>query len=262
MASSLGEKLRQAREAKGMELRDVADNTRITLEYLRSIEDDNYKSLPGGIFNKGFVRSFAKAVGIDEKEALADYNNLMAQQGTVTTIADDEPISRPSKVLLNENQDRSPFMRIFLSLIVLGLVGAGIYFGYQYWQNRFANAPVTVAPSPTPAINNSNNAAAASTPTTQIIADELKVQIKAMTEDVSLVATVDNGKKTSYLLKAEQTQDFSAQQSLKLVYSKYKANALQITINGKPVVSPAAPKPNAQAVEMEITKENFAQYVK
>ncbi len=261
MASSLGEKLRQAREAKGMDLRDVADNTRITLEYLRLIEDDNYKSLPGGIFNKGFIRSFAKVVGVDEKEALADYNNLMAQQGTVTTIADDEPISRPSKVLLNENQDASPFRRIFLALIVLGLVGAGIYFGLQYWQNRFNNAPVAVTPTPTPVTTNSNVPAVVTTPT-PLGADGLKVQVKAATEDVSLVATADNGKKTSYLLKAEQTQDFTAQQSLKLVYSKYKANALQITINGKPVTAPAAPKANAQAVEMDITRENFAQYFK
>ena len=262
MTPSLGEKLRQAREAKGMDLRDVADNTRITLEYLRSIEDDNYKSLPGGIFNKGFIRSFAKVVGIDEKEALADYNNLMAQQGTVTTIADDEPISRPNKVLLNENQDSSPFTRIFLALIVLGLVGAGIYFGLQYWQNHFANSSVIVTPTPTPAIANSSLPITAATPAPQTTTDGLKVQVKAASEDVSLVATTDGGKKISYLLKAEQTQDFAAQQALKLVYSKYKANALQITINGKPVTAPAAPKPNAQAIEMDITRENFAQYIK
>ena len=261
MTPSLGEKLRQAREAKGMDLRDVADSTRITLEYLRFIEDDNYKSLPGGIFNKGFIRSFAKVVGVDEKEALADYNNLMARQGTVTTIADDEPISRPNTVLLNENQDASPFRRIFLALIVLGLVGAGIYFGLQYWQNRFNNAPA-VAVTPTPAPANSNTPVAVSSPTPLASADGLKVQVKATGEDVSLVATTDNGKKISYLLKAEQSQDFAAQQSVKLVYSKYKVNALQITINGKPITAPVAPKPNAQAVEMEITRENFVQYFK
>ena len=44
--------------------------------YLESIENDDYSTLPGGIFNKGFVKSYAKYVGIDEQEALQDYTKL------------------------------------------------------------------------------------------------------------------------------------------------------------------------------------------
>src|SRR5687768_6323500 len=79
MAETLGEKLRHAREERGLSLSEVADQTRISSLYLESIENDDYRILPGGIFNKGFVKSYAKYVGINEQEALQDYANLVAE---------------------------------------------------------------------------------------------------------------------------------------------------------------------------------------
>src|SRR5687767_95392 len=79
MSQTLGEKLRQAREAKGISVSQVAEQTRISPLYIQSIENNDYKPLPGGIFNKGFVKSYAKFIGIDEQEALADYGRLAAE---------------------------------------------------------------------------------------------------------------------------------------------------------------------------------------
>ena len=76
MPESLGEKLRQAREERSISISEVAEQTRISALYLEAIENDDYRTLPGGIFNKGFVKSFAKYVGIDEQEALQDYARL------------------------------------------------------------------------------------------------------------------------------------------------------------------------------------------
>lgn len=78
MSLTLGEKLRQAREERGFTLGDVAEQTRISSLYLESIENDDYRILPGGIFNKGFVKSYAKFVGINEAEALSDYSALIS----------------------------------------------------------------------------------------------------------------------------------------------------------------------------------------
>ena len=86
MSLSLGEKLREAREERGFTIADVAEQTRISSLYLESIENDDYRILPGGIFNKGFVKSYAKFVGINEAEALQDYSALLAQ----TSSAEDE----------------------------------------------------------------------------------------------------------------------------------------------------------------------------
>lgn len=262
MATSLGEKLRLAREAKGMELRDVADNTRIALEYLKSIEEDNYKSLPGGIFNKGFVRSFAKIVGVDEKEALADYNDLMAQQGTITTIPDDEPISNRNKSLTYDTPSGSPLTRILLALVVLGLVGAGIYFGLQYWQNRAANS-VLEAPSPTPATNTVTNSATP-TPVAPSLSDGLKVQVKATTQIVNITPIIDGKQQSSVNLQPNESREFTGQQSVTIQYAKSLAPTLEINVNGRAAtVKTVSDNPKRRnSIEMEITRENFAQYLK
>ncbi|MCA1609259.1 MAG: helix-turn-helix domain-containing protein, partial [Acidobacteria bacterium] len=78
MSQTLGEKLRQAREDRGISLSEVAEHTRISSLYISSIEKDDYKPLPGGIFNKGFIKSYARYIGIDEQEALQDYAELFA----------------------------------------------------------------------------------------------------------------------------------------------------------------------------------------
>ena len=67
---SLGEQLRRAREARGVSLREISEHTRITMRHLEAIEADDYKHLPGGIFNKSFIKAYARQVGFDEARAL------------------------------------------------------------------------------------------------------------------------------------------------------------------------------------------------
>lgn len=254
MAVNLGEKLRLAREAKGLELRDVADNTRIAIAYLAAIEDNNYKPLPGGVFNKGFVRSFAKAVGVDEKEALADYNQLVATQ--FPAIDPDAPTKRPD-VYTSEAQG-SPLTKLFVALLVLGIIGAGVYFGLQYLQNRQNDQP-QVAAQPTPDAN-ANTAQTIATPSPS--PQGLTVQLKAAKQRVDVTPTVDNVRQNSFVLEPEQTRDFTAQQSLKFAYSRYRAEYLQMTVNGKPAkVSTTPNKPNSSVIEMELTPQTVAQFV-
>lgn len=254
MAVSLGEKLRQAREEKGLELRDVADNTRITIGYLAAIEDNNYKSLPGGVFNKGFVRSFAKAVGVDEREALADYNNLIATQ--LPEVDPNAPTRRPD-VYTNEQQG-TPLTKLFVALLVLGVIGAAAYFGLQYLQNRQTNAAQTAAPPEANANVQPIVVATTPTPTPQ----SLNVQIKAARQRVDLTAIVDGARREVFALQPDQTRDFTAQQSLKLSYSRFRAEFLQITINGKPAkASATSARANSGVAEMEITPDNLGQFV-
>lgn len=70
---SLGARFRQERERQGMTLDDVAVSTKISTRMLQALEDERYDQLPGGIFNKGFVRAYARHLGLDEDKALADY---------------------------------------------------------------------------------------------------------------------------------------------------------------------------------------------
>src|SRR5258708_6188666 len=68
-----GEKFRKEREKKNFSLDDVAGVTKIGVRMLRAIEEEDLDRLPGGVFNKGFIRTYAKHLGMNDDKAIADY---------------------------------------------------------------------------------------------------------------------------------------------------------------------------------------------
>jgi hypothetical protein len=70
---TFGDNLRTQRELRGISLEAISTTTKISFRMLRAIEDEHFDQLPGGVFNKGFVRAYARQVGLDEDEAVADY---------------------------------------------------------------------------------------------------------------------------------------------------------------------------------------------
>lgn len=70
---AFGDKLRQQREQRGISLDAISNATKIGTRMLRAIEDEHFDQLPGGVFNKGFVRAYARQVGLNEEEAIAGY---------------------------------------------------------------------------------------------------------------------------------------------------------------------------------------------
>src|SRR6202051_1583424 len=65
--TSVGETLRRERQAQGREMLEIAEDLCITQRYLRAIEKDDIKSLPGSFFYKSFVKQYAAILGLDEK---------------------------------------------------------------------------------------------------------------------------------------------------------------------------------------------------
>jgi cytoskeleton protein RodZ len=74
-----GEKFRKAREKKEMSLDDVSNVTKIGARMLRAIEEEDFEQLPGGVFNKGFIRAYAKHLGLNDAEAVNDYLDCLRQ---------------------------------------------------------------------------------------------------------------------------------------------------------------------------------------
>lgn len=70
---TFGEKLRKQREQQGIGLDAISETTKISTRMLRALEDEHFDQLPGGVFNKGFVRAYARQVGLNEEAAIADY---------------------------------------------------------------------------------------------------------------------------------------------------------------------------------------------
>jgi cytoskeleton protein RodZ len=87
---SFGARFKQERERQQMTLDQVAAATKIGARMLKALEDEHFDQLPGGIFNKGFVRAYARHLGMDEEQAIADY---------LTATGASQPIREPEVVL-------------------------------------------------------------------------------------------------------------------------------------------------------------------
>jgi hypothetical protein len=85
---AFGEKLRKQREQRGLDLDAISKTTKISIRMLRAIEDEHFDQLPGGVFNKGFVRAYARQVGLDEDEAVADYLTALRESQQQSVLAD------------------------------------------------------------------------------------------------------------------------------------------------------------------------------
>jgi cytoskeletal protein RodZ len=79
-----GDKFRKERERREIKLEDVSNSTKIGSRMLRAIEEERFDQLPGGVFNKGFIRAYAKYLGLDEEETITGYvaalNQFNSQQ--------------------------------------------------------------------------------------------------------------------------------------------------------------------------------------
>jgi cytoskeletal protein RodZ len=271
--SSLGEKLRQAREARGVSISEIAEQTRISSHYLEAIESDDYRTLPGGIFNKGFVKSYAKYVGVDEQEALQDYAKLVNEQ----SINQPEPemrVHRPE--VLTDSSRGSMLPTLIFAAVILGLMTWGILSAVTWWTEQqktqvVANTkPANVSPlaNAVAAGSNTNGTVPPSNTNTNtevappVAPGELTVQFKSNSTEVekpNLTSFID-GTYESYSFQTDDTKVYKPQQTLKIAFSKWQVGNLQLTINGKPISLPAKPfKVGKQAIEFEINKTNIAQ---
>jgi cytoskeleton protein RodZ len=92
---SFGEKLRLEREKRKISLEQISASTKIGTRMLQALEEDKFNQLPGGIFNKGFVRAYSHFIGLDEDQTVAEYLQASGDAPPVRTeIGPDEDEAR------------------------------------------------------------------------------------------------------------------------------------------------------------------------
>ena len=111
---SLGEKLRQYREARGLSLEDVFEKTKLRPSMLEAIEQERWQELPAPAFVKGFLRTYARVLDIDEQEIIDLYEAGLPKE------------SRPFEAILTKKRRRR-------SGWVVAVVMMLVLFGVTYW---------------------------------------------------------------------------------------------------------------------------------
>jgi cytoskeleton protein RodZ len=118
---AFGERLQREREMRGITLEEISESTKISSRSLRALEEEAFGKLPGGIFNKGFVRAYAHYLGIDEDQAVADF--VAASGGEKEQPLPDPPTPRAAD--LERRAEGHANWRAFALLILLLAAGVG-----------------------------------------------------------------------------------------------------------------------------------------
>lgn len=79
--SGFGASLKRERELRGISIQEIARTTKISTRMLEAIETENFKALPGGVFNRGFIRSYARGIGLNEDDAVNGYLQALREEG-------------------------------------------------------------------------------------------------------------------------------------------------------------------------------------
>ena len=147
---NFGERLKRERELREVSLEEITSATRIGPRFLEALENEEWEKLPGGVFNRGFVRSVARYLGLDEESFLAEYDLAHG------------PVVQPS-VQNNANHFSSrpkwiPFAAFLLLLALAGALAAGGYYGWRYYTAHRA-AKQSLLPPATPSSREAKSAA-------------------------------------------------------------------------------------------------------
>ena len=261
--------MRLAREARGISLREISEQTRISMRYLEAIEANDFKRLPGGIFNRSFIKAYARYIGYDEKQAIEAYTHALREQGDTS----EEPANTPYKshVYTDGSSTRSPIVTLLLTILILTILSLGVYAALHWYQRRQETRPAgnttqtnNAQPAQTAASQGASTAVPSATQTNNATAatSGFQIQIKAVGEQVWLRVYVDDASPKSAFagnLQTDETKEFTPERGLKIQCSKDKAASLAITINGRPAKLPLNMK--GSLAEMSVSKDDYERFL-
>lgn len=169
MSPTLGQRLRQAREKKGLSLADVAHQTRIPAPRLKDMEDDNFNALGGMTYARSFVQTYSGLLDVNADFVLEqmqppplggkrDYRYLVENYGSWVSNWGDFS-APPAKSMTKK---RSPAAVLAIASLVL-LIGMGVLLG-QAWLGDRKNSTASSARSKTPAGPSTEGVFTAQTP--------------------------------------------------------------------------------------------------
>ena len=231
-SSSFGDWLRRQREMREISLRDIADRTKISLRYLEAMEADRFDLLPAAVFAKGFLREYARYVGLSPDDVVNHYlsvNHPEEQEAAV------DPKIRTKPKPLDPGQP--PVRRNWSYGLLLALVGfvllvlvslAALLVDRRHDQpasSRQAAPSIVVPPAPAP------KPAAAPTAPPQPSAP-LQVSLD-FTQDCWVEAVIDGKNRSSELRVQGEALQLEAEKSVVLTLGN--AGAVEVQVNGYPL---------------------------
>lgn len=249
--SGFGERLRRDRELRGVSREEISAATRIGSRFLEALENEQWERLPGGIFNRGFLRAIARFLGLDEDDLIAQYDLAIAEQHSEIDTSANPPAP--------QERTQTPSRRF----VSVGLIGALCVIvllgtGWSVWQWRYQSprqsasgseaVPSVVRAAGHPEVSAlSASKESTSSPESATLAPtatatgaatrtlELKVEAG---KETAVSVSADGSKVFEGSMIAGQSRTFTAQDAIDI--SAEDAGALLLELNGQ-TLAPLGP---------------------
>ena len=231
-STPFGEQLKRERELRGVSLEEVAAATRIAPRFLEALENEQWDKLPGGVFNRGFIRAVGRYLGLDEDNLVSEYA-LQTKGRTDPGVVRDAP-EKPEPM----------WGRIATLVGVLLAAMAVVAIAFHYLEPRIAarfhksssggnGATYANSVPASPAVTPSND-----DPTATATGVPLALRITVL-KPAQVTVLVDGKPAFDGRVDQNETKVFSAQSSIEI--SSTDSDAVALELNGQPVSNSGAP---------------------
>ena len=249
--ASLGQELKRERELRGISLRDIADSTRINFRLLQALEEDRLDAIPGEFFVRAILRSYARAIGIDEHQVLNKYQETHTFEEQLTYTQ--------SSIKARRKTPRPFFLRrsIRVAALVVGIGGLGLGL-----LSIFVLTPKGERPAPPPSVQPTSPAEIPkrAEPLEPLpVAEEIKGLRLEMTflEETWIHVYADGESVWDGIKKKGEALDIKAEREVRLNVGN--AGGPDLVINGQRA-RPLGPS-GAVRLNIRITPENYIDFL-
>lgn len=226
---SLGAELRKQREVRGISLKEIADATKISRRYLEALESDDHSMLPAPVFTRGFVREFARYIGLDAEEMADRYGAMTKPDDGGSEGGDAQSHSQPL-----------PLVRVDRNLVTFAvLLLAFCVVVWWVWSNVGTQpeetVPTVVSTTMEPAVAPPVAEATQEEPATPEVIEPEKLELRvAVNEDTWVILQIDGKAATNEVLRKGDVRTFTADNEFRFEVIG-NAGGLALTLNGNPV---------------------------
>jgi cytoskeletal protein RodZ len=268
-AAGAGADLRDARERRGLSIEQLSRTTKIAVRSLRSIETDQFDKLPASVFLRGFLRAYAKEVGLDPEETVRRY--IIRFEPAAKTLEGHDSSEAP--VHLKRPAERNDAIVAALralpaAWVIIAMVLAATGYGITRWRahgrdvdaHRADSPPISQSVSSHPPSTDAarpeiGTAGSRAIPATTTVPPRLRIAIRA--QGTCWVSATADGTKVVYrLMEPGETETIEARQDAVLRIGD--AGAFTFAING---ASGRSLGRGGEAVSIRITRQNFGEFL-
>jgi cytoskeleton protein RodZ len=242
---NFGERLKRERELREVTLEEITAATRIAPRFLDALENEDWVKLPGGVFNRGFVRSIARYLGLNEEALLGEYDMAHGVQ-----VPSAEEQVEPKESIPNRWQPAAIILGV---LVLLGALVVGGVRLWKHWGSRHAAKQTTAAsaalpaiPQPVPSLipasvevpaTTSNATNSTGSPLTPVSASlDLRITVKS---DTHLLVGADDRVVFYEQVHAGQSPQFASSQGFEVTAAN--TGAVLLELNGQAMPALGAP---------------------